>query len=89
MILQRLLDDKFHVNSYASYILDNVKALYRRAKAYVGAWDPDLAKADFEAAVKADPSLEKTVAKEMKSLNDKIKEKERQDRTKLQGKLFS
>ena len=29
-------------------ILENVKALYRRAVAHVNAWNPDQAKADFE-----------------------------------------
>ena len=68
---------------------ENAKALYRRAKAYVGAWDPDLARADFEKLRQVDASLEKTVAKELKSIDEKVKEKEKQDREKLQGKLFT
>ena len=68
---------------------DNAKALYRRAKAYVGAWDPQLAKSDFEKLKQVDPKLCRTVAAELKAIDAKIKEKEKEDREKLQGKLFT
>jgi AH receptor-interacting protein len=64
-----------------------VKAHYRRAKAHVGAWNPDEAKQDFLRAAQLDPSL--SVTKELKDIEQKIKEKEKQDRAMLQGKLFT
>ena len=35
-------------------ILDNVKALYRRARAHVGAWNPEQAKNDFKKVAELD-----------------------------------
>ena len=64
-----------------------MKAHYRRAKAHIGAWNPKEAKEDFLRAAELDKTL--SVTKELKNLEDKIKEKEKQDRAMLQGKLFS
>ena len=69
-------------------VLDNVKALFRRAKAHVGAWNPDLARQDFHRVEELDPSLAKTVQKLLKDLDEKQKHKDAEDRAKLQGKMF-
>lgn len=68
---------------------ENTKALYRRAKAYIGSWDPELAKTDFVKLKNIDPTLEKTVTKELKGIEQKVKEKEQKDRDILKGKLFT
>ena len=67
---------------------DNVKALYRRAKAHVGAWNPEEAKTDFGRVIELDPSLTGAVNKELKHLEDLQKQKNLQDKEKLKG-LFS
>ena len=62
-----------------------MKALYRRAKAYVGAWDPEEAKNDFRLAAKLDSSLTKSVEKEIKFLEEQEKKKAEEDKAKLAG----
>jgi hypothetical protein len=47
-------------------IIDNVKALYRRAKSYSGAWDPVKAKEDLLRVMKLDPSLSSACIQEIK-----------------------
>lgn len=70
------------------FILDNVKALFRRAKAHVGAWNPEEAKQDFERVMELDPSLVNSVTKELKHLEQIKKQKDSEDKQKLKG-LFS
>ena len=72
-----------------SSFADNVKALFRRAKAHVGAWNPPEAKKDFGKVLQLDNSLEKAVDKELKILGEMEKAKASEDKVKLQGKLFS
>ena len=79
----------FHRTSDTFYIADNIKALYRRAKAHLGAWNPDEAKKDFERVSQLDQSLQKAVRKELKVLEEMEKAKDEEDRAKLQGKLFT
>lgn len=52
---------------------DNVKAYYRRAKAHVGAWNPDDAKRDFQKCLELDKSLTKSVQHDLEQLNQEIK----------------
>lgn len=69
---------------------DNVKALYRRAKAHVGCWDPNKARKDFERAMELDESLAKIVKKELDELDMKEKEHNEEYKRKLKGKgIFS
>lgn len=70
------------------FITDNVKALYRRAKAHIGAWNPEEAKEDFARVIELDPSLSGAVNKELKSLEEMQREKNHKDKEKLKG-LFS
>lgn len=67
---------------------DNVKALFRRAKAHVGAWNPEEAQEDFQKVMTLDSSLTPTVQKELKLLEELQKRKDSEDRNKLKG-LFS
>lgn len=68
---------------------DNVKALFRRGRAHVGAWNPEQARTDFTRAAELDTTLKAAVVKELKLIENKVKEKESMDRAKLEGKLFS
>lgn len=67
---------------------DNVKALYRRAKAHVGAWNPDEAKADFAKCMELDVALTKNIERDLKQLESEIKLKDNADKSRLQG-LFA
>lgn len=67
---------------------DNVKALFRRAKAHVGAWNPEEAQEDFQKVMTLDSSLTPAVQKELKLLEELQKRKDSEDRNKLKG-LFS
>jgi len=64
---------------------ENVKAFYRRAKANVGAWNPEAARSDFNEVIKLDPSLEKSCRKELKDLDEMEKKKNEQDKEKLKN----
>lgn len=66
---------------------DNVKAYFRRAKAHVGAWNPDEAKKDFQKVMELDPSLISLVKKELTIIDEQIKRKDTEDKSKLK-KLF-
>ena len=65
-----------------------MKALYRRAKAHVGAWNPEDAKIDFTRALELDSSLANAVKKEIAAVEQKQKDKDNEDRKLLEGKMF-
>lgn len=69
-------------------VVDNVKALFKRGKAHIGAWNPDKAKEDLSRVVKLDPSLNGAVSKELQVLSRQIQVKNLEDKSKLQ-KLFN
>lgn len=69
-------------------ILDNVKALFRRGRAHVGAWNPEKAKEDLNQVIKLDPTLTGAVTKELQLLSKQIAIKNKEDKNKLQ-KLFT
>lgn len=77
-----------HCTSVLKIDPDNVKALFRRAKAYVGAWNPNEARADFEQVVKLDQSLAGAVKKEIDLLDQLIKSKDGTDKQLFKG-MFS
>jgi AH receptor-interacting protein len=62
-----------------------VKALFRRAKANSGAWNPQEAKSDFERVIELDSSLEGVCRKEIKKLEDLEKVKNQEDKKKFSG----
>lgn len=65
----------------------NVKALYRRAKAHVGAWNPDDAKRDYHKCLELDKSLKKKVGRELDDLDEQIRLNDLNDKMKFQ-KMF-
>ena len=64
---------------------DNVKALYRRARAHSGAWNPSEAKADYDRVIELDKTLEVTCRKELKKLEESQKLKDKEDREKMKN----
>ena len=73
------------IDTKLSLFPDNVKALFRRGKAHVGAWNPDEARLDFKRVMELDSSLTNTVKKELKILDDLQKQKDTGDKEKLKG----
>ncbi|XP_075220398.1 AH receptor-interacting protein [Lycorma delicatula] len=67
---------------------DNVKALFRRGKAHIGAWNITEAKADLERVKKIDPKLSSSVDSQLSLLSLKVKEKELQEKGNFKGKIF-
>ncbi|KAI7731527.1 hypothetical protein M8C21_017656 [Ambrosia artemisiifolia] len=65
----------------------NVKALYRRAQAYINVADLDLAELDIKKALEVDPN-NKDVKLEYKVLKEKIKEYNKKD-AKFYGNMFA
>lgn len=88
----RLLDcDYYAVIEHCTEVLDldknNIKALFRRAKAHVGAWNPTEARNDFLKAAELDPSLKAVVNKELQVIDEEQRKRDAEDKFRLQ-KLF-
>lgn len=66
---------------------DNIKALYRRGKAYIGAWDETNAIRDLKRAAELDPSLCNTVERELQAFAATVKKKDSVQKEKL-SKMF-
>ncbi|XP_022920271.1 AH receptor-interacting protein [Onthophagus taurus] len=64
---------------------NNVKALFRRGKAHIGAWNPKDAQDDLNKVLELDQSLSNAVKKELQCLEDMIKVKNIQDMNKLKN----
>lgn len=62
---------------------DNVKALYRRGKAYIGTWDEDKATYDLKRVIELDPSLQNIIDKELQVFSESIKQKDKMQQRKL------
>lgn len=69
-------------------VTDNVKALYKRAKAHAAVWNEREARADFAKVLELDPSLEQSIAKELKNMEEKIRAKDKEEKNRYKG-LFS
>lgn len=86
-----LKKDYYAVIEYCTEVLShepsNVKALYRRAKAHVGAWNPDDAKKDYQKCLELDKSLKTKIARELDDLNEQIRVNELNNKLKFQ-KMF-
>ena len=65
--------------------LDNIKALFRRAKAHTGAWNPTEAKQDFQSVLDKDPSLSMTCKKEIRKVEEMEKQKNIEDKQKMKN----
>ena len=77
-----------HCDEVLKHDPQNVKALFRRAKANVGAWNPGQAKTDFQAAMDLDTSLVNTCKKEILAVEKLEQNKNSADKEKM-TKLFS
>jgi len=86
------LSDYYPVIEHCTEVLEHqpssVKALYRRARAHVGAWNPKEAKLDFEAVIELDKTLAKACRKEILAVEMLEKEKDAEDKGKM-NKLFN
>lgn len=78
-----------HTTTVLAMDADNVKALYRRAKAHAASWDKEEAEADFARVVRLDPSLARSVERELKQLDEKLRGEQEAEEDRLRGKLFS
>ena len=83
------LNDYYPVIEHCSEALeiepDNVKALFRRAKAHIGAWNPNDAREDFKKVSELDSTLLQACTKELKHLEMLEKEKDSSDKDKLKN----
>lgn len=78
-----------HTTSVLEIEDDNVKALYRRGKAHSASWDVEQARRDLSRAAELDVSLVTAVEKELRSLTQRVKEKDTAERERLKGRLFT
>lgn len=69
-------------------VTDNVKALYKRAKAHAAVWNEREARADFAKVLQLDPSLEQSITKELRAMEEKIRIKDKEEKNRYKG-LFS
>lgn len=67
---------------------NNVKALFRRGKAHVGAWNFAEAESDLKRVAEIDTSLKNLVQKELNEMESLRKLKNAEDKAKLSGKIF-
>ena len=81
------LNDYYPVIEHCTEALEiepnNVKALFRRGKAHIGAWSPNEARADLKKVPELDASLLATCTKELKNLEQLEKEKDNADKDKF------
>ncbi|BES95353.1 FKBP-type peptidyl-prolyl cis-trans isomerase [Nesidiocoris tenuis] len=77
-----------HCDTITEYEPENVKAVFRRAKAHMAVWNKEEAQRDLELLPKLDPSLQSTVNSMLKELAEMNKQTETEIKMKLQGKLF-
>lgn len=59
--------------------------MFRRGKAHIGAWNPDLAEQDFKNLKSINPALANTIDKELENLRKLRQEKEEEDRKALKN----
>lgn len=76
-----------HCTTVLKHDPNNVKALYRRGKAYIGIWDEERATKDLNRVVELDRSLQATAEKELQALAAAIKQKDDIQKKKL-SKMF-
>lgn len=64
---------------------DNVKAYYKRAKAHAAVWNEVEARADFAKVLELDPTLEASVNKELKAMEEKLRCKQQEEKGRYKG----
>ena len=67
---------------------ENVKAYFKRGKAYAFVLDEKECRRDFERALKIDPSVKAAVDRELKDLEKRQKERDAELSKHLKGKMF-
>lgn len=81
---KHLLGQYYEVLDHCSSIInkydDNVKAYFKRGKAHAAVWNEAEARADFAKVIELDPSLETSVAKELRGMEDRIREKQKEEK---------
>ena len=77
-----------HTSKVLEFEPDNIKALYRRGRAHSACWNVEEAEIDLKRAAVLDSSLQKMVDKELVTLRQRVREEEKEERDRLQGKLF-
>lgn len=90
----KLLEEEYaevirHTTSVLEIDPGNIKALYRRGRAHSASWDVHGATLDLRRAVELDASLGSAVEKELRTLTQRVKEKDAAERERLRGKLFT
>lgn len=65
-----------------------MKAYYKRAKAHAAVWNEAEARADFAKVLQLEPSLGPSVAKELKTMEERIRSKEKEEKGRYKS-LFS
>ncbi|XP_039391999.1 AH receptor-interacting protein [Mauremys reevesii] len=87
-----LCHEYYEVLDHCSTILnkyeDNVKAYFKRGKAHAAVWNTAEAQADFAKVLALDPSLGPVVAKELRSLETRLRQKDSEDKIRFKG-IFS
>uniref|UniRef100_A0A1B6LD13 peptidylprolyl isomerase n=1 Tax=Graphocephala atropunctata TaxID=36148 RepID=A0A1B6LD13_9HEMI len=89
----KLLQEDFypvieHCTSVLEFEPDNVKALFRRGRAHAAVWNLKEAREDLERAAQLDPSIATAVRSQLTSLDTAVRERDAQDKERLQGKIF-
>lgn len=77
-----------HIFIFLTFLTDNVKAFYKRAKAHAAVWNETEARADFAKVLELDPSLGPSVAKELRGMEDRIRSKKTEEKGRYKG-LFN
>ncbi|XP_026100393.1 AH receptor-interacting protein isoform X2 [Carassius auratus] len=81
---KHLLGQYYEVLDHCSSIInkynDNVKAYFKRGKAHAMVWNEAQARADFAKVIELDPSLETSVAKELRVMEDRIRDKQKEEK---------
>ncbi|RLV98472.1 hypothetical protein DV515_00010818 [Chloebia gouldiae] len=69
----------------SSFLADNAKAYFKRAKAHAAVWNEREAREDFQRVAHLDPSMAAAVKKELKQLGERMRKKHVEDRKRYQG----
>ncbi|XP_056628452.1 AH receptor-interacting protein [Triplophysa dalaica] len=77
-----------HCSSIINKYDDNVKAYFKRGKAHAAVWNEAEARADFAIVVNLDPTLESSVTKELRALEERIRKKEKEEKGRFKN-LFT
>jgi AH receptor-interacting protein len=87
------LKEYYSVIEHAGTILEfqpnNLKALFRRAKAHKAVFNINEAKEDFNKLISLDDTLKQTCLNELNEFEKEIKIKNENDKQLFKGKLFS